>query len=177
MKKWILKIKESISEDIAQDLANSAELFNEMNKKLEGIQERLENVRPEKLKKKKKQDNPTPESNRFTKKFEFNEIGIIHTPYNDIAPYQPLEDDRTEGDFQIIIDPKYMDGLFALDKFRYIYVIYYIHRISREMKNIVSPPWTDGHEVGVFASRSPLRPNLIGISIVQIIQKLVLKKL
>ncbi len=40
--------------------------------------------------------------------------------------------------------------------------------ISRDVKNIVSPPWTDGHEVGVFASRSPIRPNPIGISIVKI---------
>lgn len=32
----------------------------------------------------------------------------------------------------------------------------------------VTPPWSGGKRVGLFASRSPLRPNSIGISIVQI---------
>ena len=33
---------------------------------------------------------------------------------------------------------------------------------------IVSPSWAGGVKVGVFASRSPVRPNHIGISIVRI---------
>jgi tRNA-Thr(GGU) m(6)t(6)A37 methyltransferase TsaA len=33
---------------------------------------------------------------------------------------------------------------------------------------MVSPPWADGKKVGVFASRSPVRPNPIGLSVVRI---------
>ena len=33
---------------------------------------------------------------------------------------------------------------------------------------MVSPPWAKGKKVGVFASRSPVRPNPIGLSIVRI---------
>jgi tRNA-Thr(GGU) m(6)t(6)A37 methyltransferase TsaA len=47
-------------------------------------------------------------------------------------------------------------------------VIRTIHRVKRELSEIVSPPWTGGVKVGVFASRSPVRPNPIGISIVRI---------
>ena len=36
------------------------------------------------------------------------------------------------------------------------------------MSMTVSPPWTGGARVGVFASRSPVRPNSIGLSIVRI---------
>jgi len=32
----------------------------------------------------------------------------------------------------------------------------------------VSPPWAGGKQVGVFASRSPVRPNPVGLSIVRI---------
>jgi tRNA-Thr(GGU) m(6)t(6)A37 methyltransferase TsaA len=97
---------------------------------------------------------------------EFKQIGVVRTPYHDGAPYQPVEEDG--GDFRIVLDPRYADGLYRLAEFRYIYVIYYVHRVERKPTMIVSPPWTGGLEVGVFASRSPVRPNRIGLSIVRI---------
>jgi tRNA-Thr(GGU) m(6)t(6)A37 methyltransferase TsaA len=93
-------------------------------------------------------------------------IGLIRTPYVDAAPYQPVSE--AEGEFRIEVFPRYSEGLFRLEEFRYIYVVYYLHRLSRTPDLIVAPPWADGTQVGVFASRSPARPNPIGISIVQI---------
>jgi len=98
--------------------------------------------------------------------FQLKQIGVIRTPYTDNAPYQPVDDDK--GDFRIVVDPKYTDGLYRLAGFRYIYVIYYTHKVKRELSSIVSPPWTEGVKIGVFASRSPVRPNYIGLSIVRI---------
>ena len=43
-----------------------------------------------------------------------------------------------------------------------------MHQVKRGLSEHVSPPWTGGVRVGVFASRSPVRPNPIGISIVRI---------
>lgn len=103
---------------------------------------------------------------RRLKSFKFRQIGIIRTPYIDNAPYQPVSED--EGDFHIVIYPGYVNGLLELIKFRYIYVIYYIDRIKHKLSMTVSPPWTKGADVGVFASRSPVRPNSIGLSIVRI---------
>jgi len=101
-----------------------------------------------------------------TVSFKFKQIGIIRTPYIDNAPYQPIEE---EGDFRIVVKPQYTDGLYKLAKFRYIYVLYYIDKVKRKLSMlIISPPWTGGTDVGVFASRSPVRPNRIGISIVRI---------
>jgi tRNA-Thr(GGU) m(6)t(6)A37 methyltransferase TsaA len=96
----------------------------------------------------------------------FKQIGIIRTPYVDNAPYQPVNEDK--GDFRIVLNTEYKKGLFMLDKFKYIYVIYYIDRIKRHTSMQVVPPWTGGKTVGLFASRSPVRPNPIGISIVSI---------
>jgi len=76
--------------------------------------------------------------------------------------------EEDEGDFRIVIEPQYTDGLYELARFRYIYVIYYIHQVKQEVSMIVSPPWTGGVNVGVFASRSPVRPNYIGLSVVRI---------
>ncbi len=99
-------------------------------------------------------------------RIEFDQIGVIRTPYTGSAPYQPV--DEAEGEFRIVLDEQYAEGLYRLDSFCYIYVIYFIDRVDRKPSMIVSPPWTDGEEVGVFASRSPVRPNRIGISIVRI---------
>jgi tRNA (adenine37-N6)-methyltransferase len=98
--------------------------------------------------------------------FYFRRIGVIHTPYKSNAPYQPVEND--EGDFRIMVEPQYASGLFKLSEFRYIYVLYYTHLIRQKPSMIVSPPWTGGLKVGLFASRSPVRPNGIGLSIVRL---------
>ena len=97
--------------------------------------------------------------------FKFKQIGIIRTPYLDNSPYQPVDDDK--GEFRIVLDDKYTDGLLKLRSFRYIYLIYFIDRVKRRPSMVVNPPWTD-EKVGLFASRSPVRPNPIGISIVRI---------
>ncbi|MBN1289084.1 MAG: tRNA (N6-threonylcarbamoyladenosine(37)-N6)-methyltransferase TrmO [Actinobacteria bacterium] len=97
---------------------------------------------------------------------ELRQIGVIRTPYTDNAPYQPVEEDK--GDFRIVVDLDYMDGLRVLERFRYIYVIYYIDRLEQGVSMTVSPPWTDGENVGLFASRSPARPNPVGLSIVRL---------
>jgi len=100
------------------------------------------------------------------RKFELKGIGVIRTPYTDSAPYQPLDEDA--GDFRVVVDEEYGEGLLDLAGFRYIYLVYYIDRLTRSPSMIVSPGWAPGTKVGLFASRSPVRPNPIGISIVRI---------
>ena len=99
-------------------------------------------------------------------KIQFKQIGAIRTPYHDSAPFQPIADDK--GDFRVAVDAEYTEGLCDLASFRYIYVIYHIDRLTRSPSMIVNPGWTHGKKVGLFASRSPVRPNPIGISIVRI---------
>jgi tRNA-Thr(GGU) m(6)t(6)A37 methyltransferase TsaA len=99
--------------------------------------------------------------------FEIKSIGIIRTPYVSSAPYQPFRDQADE-DFCIVLNPEFTEGLYRLESFRYIYVIYFLDKINREPSMIVSPPWSNGEKVGVFASRSPVRPNPIGLSVVEI---------
>ena len=98
--------------------------------------------------------------------YRLKKIGIIRTPYTESAPHQPVEDD--EGEFRIILDPEYAKGVRDLEGFGYIHVIYYTHRLKRSVSMTVCRPWSGGKRVGLFASRSPVRPNPIGLSIVRL---------
>jgi tRNA-Thr(GGU) m(6)t(6)A37 methyltransferase TsaA len=97
-------------------------------------------------------------------------IGTIRTPYQERAPYQPIERDIGEGKFRLVLLPEYEAGLEELSKFRYIYVLSYLDRVGAGGRMRVSPPWAGGREVGLFASRSPRRPNPIGLSIVKVLR-------
>jgi tRNA-Thr(GGU) m(6)t(6)A37 methyltransferase TsaA len=93
-------------------------------------------------------------------------IGTIRTPYTNEAPYQPEPD--AQGSFYIELDTGLEDGLFKLESFKYIYLLFYLHRQDKSFHTHVTPPWAGGKKVGLFASRSPCRPNPIGLSVVKI---------
>jgi tRNA (adenine37-N6)-methyltransferase len=103
---------------------------------------------------------------------QYQAIGTIHTPYTLAtgAPYQPTEIDEQEGrQFYLEVNEEYMAGLHRLDSFKYVYVLYHMHRLKESFHLSVTPAWTDGQiTVGLFASRSPLRPNPIGLSVVRL---------
>ncbi len=101
-------------------------------------------------------------------KITLQPIGTIHTPFKKYAPYQPVETDVE--DFFVELKEEYTEGLAELSKFRYIYLIYYLDQIKKPVSMIVEPPWADGKKVGLFASRSPARPNPVGLSIVRLLK-------
>jgi tRNA-Thr(GGU) m(6)t(6)A37 methyltransferase TsaA len=95
-----------------------------------------------------------------------NPIGIIHSPYK-----QP-KDIPIQGTFKadveawIELGEKYESGLKDLDQFSHAILLYYFHR-SRE-ERLQSSPFLEDDTHGIFAIRSPHRPNHIGLSIVKI---------
>ncbi len=93
-------------------------------------------------------------------------IGIIHSPYSNIEdmPIQPKGASGVEG--QILIHEAYIDGLQDLEGFSHIYLLYSFHKAART--ELVVTPFMDNQPRGVFSTRSPLRPNHIGISIVRL---------
>ena len=97
-----------------------------------------------------------------------NPIGIIHSPYKSIEdmPIQPKGAPEVAG--HVIVDEKYSDGLQDIDGFSHIYLLYSFHKATRTETHVT--PFMDTQTRGVFATRSPLRPNHIGISIVNLIR-------
>ncbi|MBB5349755.1 tRNA (N6-threonylcarbamoyladenosine(37)-N6)-methyltransferase TrmO [Desulfoprunum benzoelyticum] len=95
-------------------------------------------------------------------------IGVILSPHKSIEdmPIQPKGASEFEG--QVIVNEKYIDGLHDLDGFSHIYLLYSFHKASRT--EMIVTPFMDKTKRGVFATRSPLRPNHIGISIVNLLK-------
>ena len=93
-------------------------------------------------------------------------IGRLETPFNDITdmPIQPSVLADTRG--KAVLDEKFMPGLKDLDGFSHIILLFLLHKISGYQLEVV--PFMDTLPHGIFATRSPKRPNRIGMSIVRV---------
>ncbi|MDP8256639.1 MAG: tRNA (N6-threonylcarbamoyladenosine(37)-N6)-methyltransferase TrmO [Candidatus Alcyoniella australis] len=103
--------------------------------------------------------------NQGNKTYQVKPIGVIHTPYEQIGPPQSPAEAEPGQEFRIELFDQYVEGLRDLDKFRYIYVLYFLDRSKPRESLIAHPPWLEGQGVGLFASRSPRRPNPIALSV------------
>jgi len=101
-------------------------------------------------------------------------IGIIRTPYRSLSdiPIQGNLNNETEA--YVELSNKYTEGLLDLDGFSHAILIYYFHESKRE--DIIGRPFLENNEHGIFAIRSPHRPNHLGLSIVEV-KRIVDKKL
>jgi tRNA-Thr(GGU) m(6)t(6)A37 methyltransferase TsaA len=99
-------------------------------------------------------------------KIEMQSIGVIHTPYAEpeSMPIQGRFKPDVEG--WIELDPQYAPGLKDLDGFSHAILIYIFHRSDKVM--LQTTPFLEDEIHGIFAIRSPHRPNHVGISIVKI---------
>ena len=81
---------------------------------------------------------------------------------------------KVEDDISTIeIDPAYCEGLYRLDMYYQIKVLYWFHQRDndqhRKVRRVVPRRHGETEERGVFASNSPSRPNPIGLTEVEII--------
>ena len=99
-------------------------------------------------------------------KIELESIGTIHTKFTKIEgmPIQPTGAKGVKG--EIVIKDKYADGLKDLEDFSHINILYLLHKVDGYMLEV--KPFMDNNTHGVFATRSPKRPNRIGSSVVKI---------
>ena len=95
-------------------------------------------------------------------------IGIINTPFDDLRnmPIQPKGAIGIKG--TVVVDEKFKSGLKDLEGFSHIYLIYYFHKIKDSKLRVI--PFMDSEERGVFATRAPVRPSKIGMSIVKLLE-------
>jgi tRNA-Thr(GGU) m(6)t(6)A37 methyltransferase TsaA len=96
-----------------------------------------------------------------------NPIGVIHTPfkYAEGTPIQAAAGKGIQGVVELL--PQFSPGLQDLVGFERIWLIYLMDRASA-MQLIVCP-YMDTEERGVFATRSPSRPNHMGLSAVRLL--------
>ena len=102
---------------------------------------------------------------------EINPIAYYHCPLPQKfgLPRQAGLAEELEG--RIVFEPAFRrpEALRGLDGFDYIWLIWEFSLNSESDSLTVRPPRLGGNErVGVFASRSPFRPNRLGLSSVRI---------
>lgn len=97
---------------------------------------------------------------------KYKPIGIIRSPFKESIgiPRQAVGASNVKGQIQIF--ERFIEGLKDLDGFSHIVVIFHMHLVKKPSLK-ACPPW-DGKEHGVFAARSPYRPNPIGVSVVRL---------
>ncbi|MFO8037748.1 MAG: tRNA (N6-threonylcarbamoyladenosine(37)-N6)-methyltransferase TrmO [Anaerolineales bacterium] len=98
----------------------------------------------------------------------YQPIGIIYSPFKDITgvPIQPSAAVGVRG--RVEIQSRFQPGLKDLEGFSHVILLYHFDRVD-DIKLRVTP-FLDDEERGVFATRAPLRPNPIGLSIVKLIE-------
>ena len=93
-------------------------------------------------------------------------IGIIHSPYKKSMDIPIQGTFKREVEAYVELKDKYVRGLKDLHKFSHAIIIYYFHKSHKE--EIEGKPFLEKDKHGIFAIRSPHRPNHIGFSIVKI---------
>jgi len=105
-------------------------------------------------------------------KFIVEPIGFIKTPYIDKyqAPRQPgAGNEKIEGIITLVPHKNYEQALGDLNGFEKIWIISWFDR-NTEWKPKVLPPRSGRTKRGLFATRSPHRPNPIGISVCTLLE-------
>jgi tRNA-Thr(GGU) m(6)t(6)A37 methyltransferase TsaA len=80
-------------------------------------------------------------------------------------PIQPAGAGDIQG--EVIVKPELKEGLRDLEGFSHIYLIYDLHKAGQTRLTVI--PFMDTVPHGVFATRSPVRPAHLGLSIVELL--------
>ena len=99
--------------------------------------------------------------------FSFDAIGTVRSPYRETSeiPKGPGAEHHAEGTLEI--RPDLAAGLADIEGFSHLYVIWVFDRVAGV--ELTACPPSDDRPHGVFATRSPQRPNPIGLTVVQLL--------
>jgi tRNA (adenine37-N6)-methyltransferase len=104
-------------------------------------------------------------------------IGIIHSEHHvpKETPIQPVCAQGSAGRIEIF--PQFAEGLDDIDGFSHLHLIYWLHRADEIAGSVAGStplkviPFLDDVPRGVFAVRSPVRPNPLGLSVVRLVKR------
>ncbi len=96
-------------------------------------------------------------------------IGFVKSPYEDTRqiPKGPGAKHNAVGVLEI--NPEFEIGLIDIDGFSHLFVIWVFDRVNGF--DLIGMPPTDNRKHGVFATRSPRRPNPIGLTVVELLSR------
>ncbi|MGA8308603.1 MAG: tRNA (N6-threonylcarbamoyladenosine(37)-N6)-methyltransferase TrmO [Terriglobales bacterium] len=106
--------------------------------------------------------------------FTSRPIGFVSSPYTNTSEIPKGLGAKHEVDGVLKILPEFEPGLTDIEGFSHLIVLWEFDRSPRvELRGedlLASPP-SDNRQHGVFATRSPRRPNPIGLTIVELLRR------
>ena len=99
--------------------------------------------------------------------FSMISIGTVRSPYQDTSSVPRGLGARHETDGVLELRPEFEAGLVDIEGFSHLYVIWVFDRVSGY--HLTAHPPSDNRPHGVFATRSPQRPNPIGLTVVRLL--------
>ena len=96
-------------------------------------------------------------------------IGHVSSPYKDLSQVPKGLGTKHEAEGSLDIQPEFESGLTDIEGFSHLIVIWLFDR--SEGYSLTAKPPSDDRPHGVFATRSPRRPNPIGLTVVELIAR------
>ena len=114
-------------------------------------------------------DNVGAEETTPMSPFTMQPIGVARTPYSGSGqiPKGLGAEHHADGTLEIL--PEFEQGLTDVEGFSHLYVVWVFDRV--EGYELMGTPPTDTRPHGVFATRSPRRPNPIGLTVVTLLRR------
>ncbi len=75
---------------------------------------------------------------------------------------------------EVVIAPQLAEALDGIEDFSHIVIVFYLHKVNENRRSLLKVHPGGREElplVGVFATRSPVRPNPIGITEVKLLER------
>jgi len=102
--------------------------------------------------------------------FTAQPIGFIHSPYHETSAIPKGLGARHDAEGTIELLRDYEPGLGDIEGFSHLFVLWEFDRADG-FDLIARPPSDEGRLHGVFATRSPRRPNPIGLTVVELLRR------
>ena len=101
--------------------------------------------------------------------FTLRPIGYVRSPFSETSqvPKGLGAKHETEGTLEVL--PEFQAGLTDIEGFSHLYVIWAFDR--SDGFELVGRPPCDDRAHGVFATRSPFRPNPIALTVVELLRR------
>ena len=101
-------------------------------------------------------------------------IGFISSPYKNTTEIPKCLGAKHDVDGVLKILPEFEPGLRDIEGFSHLIVVWEFDRSPREElrgDDLLASPPSDNRQHGVFATRSPRRPNPIGLTTVELLRR------
>lgn len=99
--------------------------------------------------------------------FEMRAVGVVRSPFGETSQIPKGAGAKHIADGILEIAPEFEEGLRDIEGFSHLFVIWVFDR--SEGFDLLAQPPTASEPHGVFSTRSPRRPNPIGLTVVEVI--------